>query len=227
MTITLMGSVLSPFVRKTRIVLLEKGIDFELEPVVPFMAPDSFTDLSPLRRVPVLKDSDISPEWALPDSSAICSYLERKFPDPSLYPQPAAEYGQALWFEEYADTEFSNTIGQSVFRPALVQVLLGAEPDFELAIQTFRETLPPYFGYLEGSISAGEFLVSDQLSIADISVAVHFQNLRLAGFEIDALQYPRLAAFVERMLSRNSFSECFREETEFLEQQGYQRRQLL
>ena len=146
MTLHLMGSVLSPFVRKARIVLEEKGIDYNLEPVVPFMAPDSFTDLSPLRRVPVLKDGEIDPDWALPDSSAICSYIERKFPKPALYPTAAADYGRALWFEEYADTEFSNIIGQSIFRPALVQVLFGEAPDLELAEKAFQEVLPPNIG---------------------------------------------------------------------------------
>jgi len=221
MTLHLMGSVLSPFVRKARIVLEEKGIDYKLEPVVPFMAPDSFTDLSPLRRVPVLKDSEIDPDWALPDSSAICSYIERKYPMPALYPTAAADYGRALWLEEYADTEFSNFIGQRIFRPALVQVLLGEEPDLEQADRTFQEILPPYFGYLEGSIASQTFFVAETLSIADISIAVHFQNLRLAGFEIDAAVYPGLAAFVDRLLTRKSFTKCFDEEIAFLEQQGY------
>lgn len=221
MTLHLMGSVLSPFVRKTRIVLEEKGIDYILEPVVPFMAPDSFTDLSPLRRVPVLKDSEIGPDWALPDSSAICSYIERKYPMPVLYPTAAADYGRALWFEEYADTEFSNIIGQSIFRPALVQVLLGEEPDPEQADRTFQEILPPNFGYLERSIASRTFFVGEALSIADISIAVHFQNLRLAGFEIDSAEYPGLAAFIDRLLTRKSFSKCFDEEKQFLKQQGY------
>ncbi|NQY98559.1 MAG: glutathione S-transferase family protein [Henriciella sp.] len=221
MTLHLMGSVLSPFVRKARIVLDEKGIDYHLEPVVPFMAPDSFTDLSPLRRVPVLKDSEIDPDWALPDSSAICSYIERKYPMPALYPTAAADYGRALWFEEYADTEFSNIIGQSIFRPALVQVLLGEAPDLELAEKTFQEVLPPYFGYLERSLASQTYFVGDQFSIADISLAVHFQNLRLAGFEIDAAEYPGLAAFIDRLLTRQSFTKCFGEEIAFLEQQGY------
>ncbi|MEO1305487.1 MAG: glutathione S-transferase family protein [Pseudomonadota bacterium] len=222
MTLHLMGSVLSPFVRKARIVLEEKGIGYTLEPVVPFMAPDSFTDMSPLRRVPVLKDSEIGPDWALPDSSAICSYIERKYPMPALYPTVAADYGRALWFEEYADTEFSNVIGQSIFRPALVQVLLGEEPDLDLAERTFRQVLPPYFGYLEGSIASRTFFVGEALSIADIGIAVHFQNLRLAGFEIVSAEYPGLAAFTDRLLTRKSFSKCFDEEKEFLKQQGYQ-----
>ncbi|MEM9375959.1 MAG: glutathione S-transferase family protein [Pseudomonadota bacterium] len=221
MTLHLMGSVLSPFVRKARIVLEEKGIDYSLEPIVPFMAPDSFTDLSPLRRVPVLKDSEIGPDWALPDSSAICSYIERKYPMPALYPTAAADYGRALWFEEYADTEFSNIIGQGIFRPALVQVLLGEEPGLDQAERTFEETLPPYFGYLEGAIASRDFFIGEALSIADISIAVHFQNLRLAGFEIDAAEYPGLAAFVDRLLTRKSFSIRFDEEKAFLKQQGY------
>lgn len=221
MALHLMGSVLSPFVRKARIVLIEKKLDYELEQVVPLMAPESFTQISPLRRVPVLKDSDVPGDWALPDSSAICGYIERKYPEPALYPGDPADYGRALWLEEYCDTEFSNTIGQSLFRPALVQVLLGGEADLDLAEKTFTQTLPPYFAYLEQTLGGRTYFVGDAFGIADISVAVHFQNLRLAGFDISPTDYPNLAKFVERVLARDSFSACAAEETAFLAQQGY------
>ena len=39
----------------------------------------------------------------IPDSSAICAYIERKHPEPPCYPSDAFDYGRALWIEEYAE----------------------------------------------------------------------------------------------------------------------------
>ena len=221
-----LGSYLSPFVRKVRVCLAEKSIEYQHEDLIPMLAPDSFTELSPLRRVPVLEDSDVTPTLVLPDSSAICQYLERRFPDIGLYPSDPALFGRALWIEEYADTEFSNCIGQSVFRPVVVDALLGAERDLETARSTVKETLPKYFGYFESQLSSDEFLFGRDLTVADVSVAVHFQNLKHAGYELSEAEYPKLGAFVDRMLSRQSFISAFKEEQAFLKISGFETRTL-
>ena len=222
MRFRLLGSVLSPFVRKVRVTLLEKGVDYELEQVVPFLAPDSFTEISPLRRVPVLLDNTRGPHWALPDSSAICQYLERENSAPALYPSDSVGFARALWMEEYGDTEFSNTIGLGIFRPAVVDPLLGQEADRKAAERVFKEVLPRYFQYLEKQIGSSEYFVGASLTLADISIAVHFQNLKHAGFHLDELEYPGLAAFVERTLARPSFLACRQEERSFLREHNFQ-----
>lgn len=47
MSLTLYGAPLSPFVRKVRLYLLEKGLDYQLEIVSPFSQPSWFRELSP------------------------------------------------------------------------------------------------------------------------------------------------------------------------------------
>jgi len=49
-----------------------------------------------VRRIPVLRDTSVGeegPPGTIPDSSAICAYVERKFPEPALYPSDAFEHG--------------------------------------------------------------------------------------------------------------------------------------
>ena len=55
----IIGSFVSPYVRKVLACLELKGLDYEVDPITPFFGNDEFSRLSPLRRIPVLIDGDI------------------------------------------------------------------------------------------------------------------------------------------------------------------------
>jgi glutathione S-transferase len=96
MGLTLYGSGLSPFVRKVRVVLAEKNIPYAIEQISPFRPPPDFESLSPLKRIPVLRDSDWPEGVTLPDSSVICDYLENTHPEPALFPKGPLERARAV-----------------------------------------------------------------------------------------------------------------------------------
>lgn len=212
MSLTIYGAALSPFVRKVRVFLAEKGLDYTLENVNIFPVPDWFAEISPLKRIPVLKDDEAPGGGTLPDSSVCCAYLEKKYPDPALYPSAPYDYARALWFEEYADSELAGNIGMGVFRPMIVNRLMGKDADHAKAQATIDEKLPTYFAYLDREIGSSEFIVANTFSIADISVATQFVNLKHAGYEVDPAKFPKLAGFVERMHARPSFAACIDQE---------------
>ena len=83
--IQIVGSFLSPYVRKVLACLEWKGLAYAVDPIVPFFGNERFTALSPLRRVPVMVDGEL----ALADSSVICQYLEDRYPTPSFLGGPA------------------------------------------------------------------------------------------------------------------------------------------
>src|SRR5439155_18137296 len=62
---TVYGVSASPFVRKVRVVLAEKRVTYELEPIVPVNVPSEYRQISPLGKVPAFRDGD----RALADSS--------------------------------------------------------------------------------------------------------------------------------------------------------------
>lgn len=209
----------SPFVRKVQVLLAEKGLAYEFEMASPFPAPDWFAEISPAKRIPVLRDRSVGTEGAagtIADSSAICAYLERKYPQPALYPRNDFDYARALWFEEYADSELAMRVGLGLFRPLVMARMFGKQPDIERARKTLREDLPPLFDYLEKSIAQRQFLVGDSFGIADISVATQFVNFQHAGATLDAARWPSLAAFLERVHARPSFAECITAERQFM-----------
>ena len=92
----IIGNYLSPYVRKVLVCLDLKAVAYEIDPIVPFMGDDRFSELSPLRRIPVLIDDRVT----LCDSSVICQYLEERYPQPLLYPLDIAERARAQWLEE-------------------------------------------------------------------------------------------------------------------------------
>ena len=131
--ITIHGSPISPYVRKTLVCLIEKGIKHEVNPVSPFPPPESHLAISPLGKIPAMTDGDL----AIPDSSAICGYLERRFPEHHMYPTDDGAYGRALWYEDWADNELPKAPSALFFNRIAVK-MIGREPD-EAEIATIIE----------------------------------------------------------------------------------------
>lgn len=199
------GANLSPFVRKIRVQLMEKGVPFTLEQLNPFQAGEEFTEQNPLRRIPILKDTDIGPDFVLPDSSVIAQYIEKKYPTPAMLPDDSADYGRALWFEEYADTELALKVGLGVFRPMVFPQMAGSEANTEDALIGAKK-LAPVFDYLDGAIAGKTWFAGNKFGLADISVATHFMNLRFTGVAVCADRWPNLAAFIDRAFARETFA---------------------
>ena len=83
----LIGSHTSPYVRKVLACLALKGLQYEIDPIVPFFGDERFSQMSPLRRIPVLIDGDLT----LCDSSVICAYLDEAYPGHPLLPATVSQ----------------------------------------------------------------------------------------------------------------------------------------
>lgn len=211
MSLVLYGAPLSPFVRKADAFIREKGVEHELESVNIMPMPDWFVEISPSRRIPVLRDKSVGTEGTpgtIPDSSAICAYVEKKHPEPALYPSDPFEFGRAAWLEEYSDSDLMGQIGMGIFRPIQFARFQKKEPDLDMARTTYKEKLPRCLDYLEGELDGGEFFVGGQLSIADISIATGLTQLVLVGGPLDQAKWPGLRAHYDRMTARPSFRPC-------------------
>jgi glutathione S-transferase len=217
MALIVYGGSISPFVRKVRILLAEKGIQYTLEAVNPFSPPPDFLAISPLKRIPVLRDTDRPEPNTLPDSSIICDYLEHKFPKPALYPSEPFERARALWYEEYADSVMATNIGGGLFFERVVKKMMRGQTDEAVCQKTLAEKLPPLFEHLEHEVEGKEYLVGGSFSIADISIGTMFVNFDHAGEKLDAKRWPKLAAYVERIHARPSFKAMLDEERPFIQ----------
>jgi len=201
----IIGSFVSPYVRKVLACCEIKGIAYEVDPITPFFGGDEFDRLSPLRRIPVLIHGDLT----VSDSTVICAYLDEAFPRPPLLPASPKDRARARWLEEYADTRLGDVFIWGLFYQKRVHPLVWGEPGDEARIEkTLSEDLPSTMDYLEGQLPESGFLFGD-IGIADIAIASFFRNGAYADWHVDAQRWPRVAAFVERTLAHPAFEKLF------------------
>ena len=140
-------------------------------------------DLSPLGKIPALMDGD----RVVNDSSVICQYVERKNPTPVLIPGEDDAYIKAIWLEEFIDAGFVPVAGGKVFFPLIVAPMMAQKPPADdaraVAAKTVADEFPAFWNYLKH-----------------------------AGVDVDAGEWPNLAAFVQRMFERPSISTIIAEE---------------
>ena len=211
--ITIYGSTLSPFVRKTVAFAGEKGIAVELQPTgIPNPSPE-FIEASPFKKMPAMRDGD----YVLADSSAIIHYLEAKFPDPELIPSDPKARGKVIWFDEFSDTIMAACGAKMFFNRIVAPRFMGRPGDLVAAETAERDELPPILDYVERvAPDPGGYLVGDRITLADIAVASPFANLEHLCVEPDPSRHPRTRAYVESILERPSFKHWVEREKAFL-----------
>jgi glutathione S-transferase len=200
--VKIIGSYLSPYVRKVLVFLHCKKIPYQIDPIVPFFGDERFSKLSPLRRIPVLIDDRVT----LCDSSVICQYLEERHPEPSLYPRDVADRARARWLEEFADTRMGDVLIWKLFNQVVINpFVFGEKTDEAILKQALSEDIPGVLDYLEYQLPADGFVFGD-FSIADIGITVFFRNAAFAGYRVDAARWPKTAGFVDRVLAQDAFA---------------------
>jgi glutathione S-transferase len=205
------GSPVSPFVRKVAGLCIEKGVAYEVEAINVFDPPAAFREISPMKRIPVLRDRSVAEEGiagTIADSSAICAFIEKKHPAPALYPEDPMALGTALFIEEYADTALAMAGGLGIFRPIFFAVSKGEEPGLDKARDAWANQLPPIFDVLETRLGGRAFFAGDALSIADITVTTVLMQVSLVA-ETPLGQWPGLAAHFAAMQTRPSIAEPY------------------
>lgn len=195
-TLQLYFSKASTFAQRTRVVLLEKGIDFTPIEIDFQNKPADFLQVSAYGKVPAIKHGNVT----LYESAIINEYLEEVFPEPPLLPQDPAQKAIARIWIDYANTRFV---------PAFSKLLRGK--DIQEQEQGRREFLEALL-YLEqegiGKLSnGGQYWLGEHLSLVDISfypwferlpVLEHFRNFTLPT------ETPRLQQWWENLRDRES-----------------------
>lgn len=206
---TLYGVIFAPYVRKVRAVLALKGIAHRHVSVMPGAMDPGFLAKSPLSKVPVWEE----PDFVLPDSSAICAYLERIAPAPAVYPSEPRAFAATLFWEEYGDTRLVDAI-EPIFHQRIVRPHVLRQPcDDTVVRRLLDEVVPSVLEQVEGlylepgPLHAGQaerFFAAGRIGsptdsppdVAALSIWASLLNLDHSGAPVDAGEFPKTAAFV-------------------------------
>lgn len=212
------GVPISVHTRKAIVAALHKGIEFENVPVIPFDPPENWRALSPTGLIPAISHDG----FEMFDSSAICAYLEKAKPSPSLYPDDAKDFGRALAFEQYA----ASVLFRSIIHPLFFQKVIKpnilkegpADPAEIARIET--EVVPEIFSFLDGQLGRNGILAGKAFSIADLTLVSNLINYHYLGFTVDADKYPNLARAFRSHIGQTAVSTALNREKPFVEQMG-------
>jgi glutathione S-transferase len=201
--VKIIGGPASPYVRKVLAALAWKGIAYEIDPIVPFFGNDDFSRISPLRRIPVYIDENVT----LCDSSVICQYLDDRWPQKPLFPADISARAHARWLEEYADSRVGDVFIWKLFYDAVIAPgVFGAPRDPQKRARVLETELPEVMGYLESQMPNEGFLCGG-FSVADLALAPHFSNLAWARAEPDWTRWPRTGAWLKHCHAESALGE--------------------
>ncbi|MGI2174458.1 glutathione S-transferase family protein [Shewanella ulleungensis] len=201
MSLTVYGVPLSPYVRKLRLCLAEKKLDYQLVIVLPFDQPDWFKDLNPLSRIPALKDDN----FTLADSSVICQYLEDKYPNQMpLLGHTVEHKAKVRWLEKYADYELAPLTTFAIFQQRVINPSMDNTCNENIVQSALNDKLPFHLDYFEKMLNNSEFFIGDTLSLADLAFASQMVNMEHAGEQLNSDRWPNLSGLYGRIKTRPS-----------------------
>jgi glutathione S-transferase len=172
--------LLSPFCRKVRLVLGEKGLDFDMKVERTWERRPEFIAINPAGQVPVLIDDDGA---AVVDSNAICEYLEEVYPDRGARLLGASAVARAevrrllAWF----DVKFYREVTANLVGEKIQKRLLGSGPPDSNAIRAGHANIHTHLDYIAWLTERRSWLAGDNFSLADIAAASHLSCLDYIG----------------------------------------------
>jgi len=209
----LYGIPISPFVRKTRVALELKGLDYELVDIYPGTKTPEYLAISPLGKVPALQDGDV----VICDSNVIVEYLEEQYPDTTVRPASIADRAKSRWLEEYGGSMLFKPCAADIFMERLTKPFSTKQPTDESIVENSIDNLvPPVFDYVESQLPEEGFFFGE-LGAADIAVATAIINATYADFKVDASRWPKLSAHLNKVLAHPILAKCMKTEKPMIE----------
>jgi glutathione S-transferase len=198
----LIGSLSSPYVRKVRIVMAEKKLDYKFEDENVWSADTRIAEANPLGKVPCLI---MEGGEALFDSRVIVEYLDTLSPVGKLIPASGRERAEVKTWEALADGLLDASI-----LARLEQTWPGRKDSERCQAWIDRQLkkVSDSLAAMERALADRSHCVGIYMSLADIAAgcALDYLDFRFPNIDWRA-QHPRLAQLHERMMQRQSFKD--------------------
>ena len=194
----LIGSLASPYVRKVRIVMAEKKLDYDFVLDNVWAADTAIQQSNPLGKVPCLIMED---GGAMFDSRVIAEYLDTLTPVCKLIPAQSRERAEVKCWEALADGVVDAAILvrlEKTLRPAEQQSATWSE----------RQMGKVHAGLKAMSAGLGEtpYCAGNHYTLADVAVGCALAWIAFRFPEIDwRADHPNLGKLLDKLAERPSF----------------------
>jgi len=169
---------LSPFCRKVRLVLAEKGIEVTLIEEKTWERRHEFLMLNPAAAVPVFVDRDAA---TIADSQAIIEYFEETFPSPPLMPKNPSDRAEVRRLIAWFDDKFHREVTVNLLYERVHKKLSGKGYPDSAAVRAGASNIKHHLDYIDWLIEERNWLAGDDLSLADFAAAAHLSCLDFIG----------------------------------------------
>jgi glutathione S-transferase len=198
----LIGAVTSPYVRKVRIVMAEKKLDYQFVTEDVWAADTSITQSNPLGKVPCLV---MEGGEALFDSRVIVEYVDTLSPVGKLIPPTGRERAEVKTWEALADGVLDAAI------LARLEASWAGRKDSERStawIDRQLKKIHDSLAAMERALQDRQYCTGTHMSLADIAVgcALGYLDFRFAHIDWRS-EHANLAQLYERLAQRQSFKD--------------------
>ncbi len=198
----LIGAITSPYVRKVRVVMAEKKLDYQFVQEDVWAADTTISESNPLGKVPCLV---MEGGEALFDSRVIVEYLDTLSPVGKLIPAVGRERAEVKTWEALADGVLDAAI---LARLEAHWAGRGKQQRSQAWIDRQLSKVNASVKAMSQGLGDKPFCAGIHLSLADIAVGCALGYLDFRFPEIDwRTPYPNLAKLSEKLMQRPSFAD--------------------
>jgi stringent starvation protein A len=182
-----------PFSHRSRFVLFEKGMDFEIRDVDLFNKPEDIAVMNPYAQVPILVERDL----ILYESNIINEYIDERFPHPQLMPGDPVDRARVRLFLLNFEKELF----------VHVSTLENRVAKNEKAVERAKQQITDRLTQLSPIFLKNKFMMGDTFSMLDVVIAPLLWRLNHYGITLSKNAAP-LLKYAERIFSRPAFIEA-------------------
>ncbi|MDR3425952.1 MULTISPECIES: glutathione S-transferase N-terminal domain-containing protein [Silvimonas] len=178
-----------PFSHRCRIVLFEKGMDFEIIDVDVHSKPEDLAVMNPYNEVPVLVERDLT----LYESNIINEYIDERFPHPQLMPvDPVMRARARLMLFNFERELFIHV--KTLEDGAATK---KAQDAARVTIRDNLTQIAPLF-------AKQKFMLGEEFSMLDVAIAPLLWRFEHYGIEVTK-PLASILKYGERLFSRQAF----------------------
>lgn len=169
---------LSPFCRKVRMMLKEKGLEFELVCENPWDRKLDLFALNPAGEVPVLVEDNGT---VISGGYSISEYLEETYPEVNLIGRTPSERAEVRRLIGWFDHKFDYDVTQNILFEKIFKHYFGHGEPNSTAIRIGQQNILYHLDYIGHLAGERYFLAGDTPTLADLAAAAHLSALDYIG----------------------------------------------